>query len=142
MQRADREVIDNIIRADDTIDRLQKEIENEQERVLGDLISPALKIAEKLIALDNRRVDICNLRVLNIFIRNGLGDGVSLLDSGIVCRERRALYEKAKRQVEKAGYTLDRARIEFAYIFNKLKARRSACVLPPVISPDCTVVRA
>lgn len=142
MQRAEREVINNIIRSNDIIDGLQKKIEDEQEAVISDTVSPALKVVEKLIELDNRRVDICNLRVLYAFIRRGLGDGIYLLGSGALCKERRALYEKAKRQVEKSGYTLDRAREEFEYIFKKLKAKISVGYLPPKISPDCTVVRA
>ena len=52
---------------------LQDAIEKEQERVIADTVSPAHKVVERLVALDNRRIDLCNLKVLYEFIRRETG---------------------------------------------------------------------
>ena len=74
MTRAERRVIENIVETRPRIYGWQESIEREQERVVADLISPAKAIVKKLIALDNMRVDLCNLKVLYEFIKRGLGE--------------------------------------------------------------------
>lgn len=116
-----RGVIRDIIRINPLLYGLQKKIDKEQDSVIEDMTSPAEKIVKKLIVLDNRRIDLCNLKVLYAFIERGLGDKFELLRScafsGVDCD----LYKLAVRQIELAGYTLARAKEEFAYLFKLLK---------------------
>ena len=120
MTRAERRVIENIVETRPRIYGWQESIEREQERVVADLISPAKAIVKKLIA-----VDLCNLKVLYEFIKRGLGECTDRI-FGEPDGAPHSAYETAKKQVELSGYTLERAKNEFDYLFAKLKRKRRA----------------
>ena len=121
MSNIGRRIIRAIILINPLLYGLQDKIEKEQETVIADMTSPADKVVKKLIELDNRRIDLCNLKVLYGFIERGLGEKFELLRScafsGINCN----LYSDAERQIELAGYTAERADKEFSYLFKLLK---------------------
>lgn len=125
MQRTERQTIENIIAIYPFINGLQEKIEREQERVIADMSAPARKTVEKLIELDNRRVDLCNLKVLYAFIRRGLGDRFAALENDIAIHADSGLIELAIRQVELAGYSAARAEKEFSYLFRLIKRTNS-----------------
>ncbi len=136
MQRVDRNVIDKIIAVRPFIYAWQDEIDEEQERVINDLESPAKKTVERLIALDNMRIDICNLKVLYAFIERELGAAFGTL---LECSRRRLggkVYDAAGAAIKLAGYDVDRARREFGYIFKRLRISKSnsaGSILPPLV---------
>ena len=121
MSNIGRRIIRAIILINPLLYGLQENIDKEQESVIHDMATPADKVVKKLIELDNRRIDLCNLKVLYGFIERGLGDKFELLRScafaGITCN----LYHVAERQIELAGYTAERADKEFSYLFKLLK---------------------
>ena len=121
MSNIGHRIIRSIILINPLLYGLQDKIEKEQESVIEDMTAPADKVVKKLIELDNRRIDLCNLKVLYGFIERGLGDKFELLRScafsGINCD----LYAVAEKQIELAGYTVERANKEFAYLFKLLK---------------------
>lgn len=130
MKRAEKAVIENIMALSPYIYGLQESIEREQKRVINDMTSPAKKVVERLFELDNRRIDLCNIAVLNEFIKRGV---TQPLDAEFGERA----YREAKHAIELAGYTLDRAESEFAYLFKKLKTakkkRDGAYGVPPAV---------
>ena len=121
MSNIGRRIIRAIILINPLLYGLQDKIEKEQEDIIADMASPADKVVKKLIELDNRRIDLCNLKVLYGFIERGLGNKFELLRScafsGINCN----LYSVAERQIENAGYTAERCDEEFGYLFKLLK---------------------
>lgn len=121
MPNIGRRIIRDIILINPLLYGLQDKIEKEQDGVIEDMTSPADKVVKKLIELDNRRIDLCNLKVLYGFIERGLGDKFGLLRScafsGVYCD----LYKAAQKQIELAGYTVERADKEFSYLFKQLK---------------------
>lgn len=121
MSNVGRRVVRAIILINPLLYGLQDKIEKEQEGVIADMTSSADKVVKKLIELDNRRIDLCNLKVLYGFIERGLGEKFELLRScafsGINCN----LYAAAEKQIELAGYTAERADKEFGYLFKLLK---------------------
>ena len=131
-----RGIIRDIIRINPLLYGLQEKIDREQDCVIEDMTSPAEKVVQKLIELDNRRIDLCNLKVLYAFIERGLGDKFELLRScafsGVDCD----LYKLAVSQIELAGYTLERAENEFKYLFKLLnnKPRRKKLLRGAVIN--------
>lgn len=124
MRRAERRIIENIILIYPALFSLQDAIEKEQERVIADTVSPAHKIFERLVALDNRRIDLCNLKVLYEFIRRETGADFAVLENAVRLGTDCALFERARRAVERAGYGLDRAARELAYLFRLIKRPR------------------
>lgn len=126
MLRSERKIIDGIMLIHPMLEKLQKKIEDEQERVIADMISPAKKIVEALYALDARRIDLCNIHVLYSFIEQGLGSSFSVLLSCAKAGADSALYNKARTCMERAGFTLERAGREFEYLFKRLERRRAA----------------
>ncbi|MDE6401836.1 MAG: hypothetical protein K2L54_04395 [Clostridiales bacterium] len=125
MRSAERKVIENIILINPLIYGLAENIEREQERVIADMTSPADKVVKKLYDLDNRRIDLCNLKVLYGFIEDGLGEKFELLRSCVFGGATCGLYSLAARQLERAGYTVERAEKEFEYLFKTIKRRRA-----------------
>lgn len=119
-----RKTVRDIIRINPMLGGLQSSIEKEQESVVADTVSPAAKVVQRLIELDNRRIDLCNLNVLYGFIERGLGDKFELLRACALADVNSDLYDTAERQVELAGYTLSRAEREFSYLFKRLKTKR------------------
>ena len=121
-----RKTIESIILIYPLLSMLQDGIEKEQDKVIEDTISPAEKVICKLIELDNRRIDLCNLSVLNGFIERGLGEKFEFfracifggVDAGA------ELYSAAERQIECAGFSTERAADEFAYLFKALPRRK------------------
>lgn len=128
MLRSERRIIDGILLINPMLEKLQKKIEDEQERVIADMLSPAKKIVEALYALDGRRIDLCNLNVLYTFIEDGLGSSFSVLMSCAKSGADSVLYVRAEACIERAGYTLERARRDFSYLFKQLDTRRAAAV--------------
>ncbi len=124
MLRTDRKVIENIIAVYPYIFKWQDEIEKEQEGILGDMISPAKTVVEKLIALDNRRIDLCNLKVLYAFIERALGarfgEFTGCIESGLDS----PLFGIALEAILGAGYDLDKARHDFGYLFKRVQYKR------------------
>ena len=119
-----KKAINGIILINPTIYCLQDKIDKEQEIVINDLVSPAEKIVKRLIELDNRRIDLCNLKVLYGFIERGLGERFALLRSAVFAGEDCNLYGEAALQLEAAGYTAERVLNEFDYLFKLNKRRR------------------
>ena len=62
MSESERKIIGDLIAAESVIYGMQADIDREQERVIADLVSPAETVVKKLIALDNRRIDLCNIK--------------------------------------------------------------------------------
>lgn len=130
MQRANRKVIENILLIYPFIYGLQDKIEAEQKTVVSDTLSPAKKIVERLIALDNRRVDLCNLAVLYAFIKRGLGGDFALLERCAAVGADSPLFDVAEKHIRLAGYGLERARNEFGYLFKLIKKKPRSCRAP------------
>ena len=141
MSSVGRRVVRAIILINPLLYGLQDKIEKEQEVVISDMTSPADKVVKKLIELDNRRIDLCNLKVLYGFIERGLGEKFELLRSCAFSGINSDLYQTAEAQMALAGYTAERADKEFAYLFKLLKnkgrikkviggAAMSFCVAP------------
>lgn len=122
MKRTARNIINNILAIHPYIYGLQDKLDDEQEHIIGDLCMPALKAAESLIKLNDRRVDLCNLKVLYAFIERELDGDFSVLENVALSGGDSALYDKAKRAVEIAGYTLERVKAEFAYLFKSISS--------------------
>nr|MDE5561989.1 hypothetical protein [Clostridiales bacterium] len=123
MSNVGRRVVRAIILINPLLYGLQDKIEKEQESVIADMISPADKVVKKLIELDNRRIDLCNLKVLYAFIERGLGEKFELLRSCAFSGINSDLYKIAETQIALAGYTVERADKEFSYLFKLLKNR-------------------
>lgn len=121
MSNIERRIIRDIILINPLLYGLQDKIEKEQDGVIADMTSPADKVVKKLIELDNRRIDLCNLNVLYGFIERGLGDRFELLRSCAFAGVNSDLYKLAAKQIELAGYTVERADKEFSYLFKLLK---------------------
>lgn len=119
--RSERKVIECIIRIEPLIYGLADKIEKEQEVLISDMSSPTVVVVEKLIELDNRRIDLCNLKVLYGFIERGLGEKFEVLRSCVFAGVNSGLYKTAAKQLECAGYTVERCNVEFDYLFKLLK---------------------
>lgn len=133
MRKDARRVIGNILLIYPMLSGLQNEIEKEQERIIGDLISPARKIMDALIALDNRRVDLCNLAVLYRFIERELGVEFSALCAAAESECDGVLFLRAQKAISRAGYDIPRVKSEFAYLFKALPRKR----IKPRVMPEC-----
>ena len=134
MQRVDRSVIDKIIAVRPFLYGWQDEIEKEQGKVLADISSPAKKTVEALIALDNRRIDLCNLKVLYAYIERELGSSFSSFVECSKCGIASPMYETAANAMKLAGYDTARARLEFGYLFKRLKTRKKTAIAAAVAS--------
>lgn len=117
-------IIRNIILIHPLLYGLQDKIEREQENVVADMSMPAEKAVSRLIALDDRRIDLCNLKVLYAFIERGLRERMELLRACAVSGTACALYDEALACIALAGYTAARAEKEFAYLFELVKNKR------------------
>ncbi len=120
MRQSDRKTIGNIIVVNPYVYSWQAEIEKEQERVIADMVSPAEKVVKRLIELDNRRIDLCNLKVLFGFIERGLGAEFSAFVELAACGADDALFDRALECIGRAGYDVLRVQNEFAYLFKRL----------------------
>lgn len=127
----ERKTVENIILVNPLLYGLQDAIEKEQENIIADLGMPAEKAVRALIALDNRRIDICNLKVLYGFMERELGEKFGLLVSCVHSGTATGLSAKAYCRLEREGYTAERAEREFGYLFKLIKRRRAKKVLPP-----------
>lgn len=125
-----RKAIEFIILIEPLLYGLQDVIEDEQDEVIADTTSPAERVVEKLIALDNRRIDLCNLKVLYGFIEHGLGERFELLRSCVNADVGCELYDTAVRQIELAGYTVERVEREFEYLMKLVKRKKRRVVAP------------
>ncbi len=121
MQRNDRNVIDKIIAVRPYLYAWQDELDEEQERIIGDWDASAVKTAERLIALDNRRIDLCNLKVLYAFIERELGAAFSAFTECMRVGSGGRLYDAAGNAIKRAGYDAERAGKEFGYLFKRLR---------------------
>lgn len=122
--RKERRLIEKILLINPMLYVLQEQIEKEQDEVIADMTSPAEKAVKRLIELDNRRIDLCNLKVLYGFIERGLGERFELLRACALSGGDCKLYDLAIKQIELAGYTAERAEREFDYLFKLLKRRK------------------
>lgn len=128
--RSERKIIECIIRINPLIFGLQDKIEKEQDVLIADMTSPAEWVVQRLIELDNRRIDLCNLVVLYGFIERGLGERFGILRSCAFSGEPCDLYGLAASQLAVAGYDAARCDREFSYLFKALKPiRRKKCVV-------------
>ncbi|MCM1368014.1 MAG: hypothetical protein NC184_04305 [Roseburia sp.] len=123
MQRAKRKTIENILFIFPLIYGLQDKIDAEQEVVIHDTALPAHKVVETLIALDNRRVDLCNLAVLHAFIKRGLDGEFDMLCRCAAGGLDSPLFDAAERYMRRAGYDVERAQSEFSYLFKQIKRK-------------------
>lgn len=121
-----RRTIENILLIDPLIYGLQEGIEKEQDRLINDLVSPAEKVVRALIELDNRRIDLCNLRVLNGYIQRGLGPRFEVLRSCVFSGTGCDLYGAATEAIAAAGYDVERVWREFGYLFKHLRRPKKA----------------
>ena len=138
MSSVGRRVVRAIILINPLLYGLQDKIEKEQDGVIADMTSPADKVVKKLIELDNRRIDLSNLKVLYGFIERGLGDKFELLRACAFSGVNSDLYKIAEKQIELAGYTAERADREFAYLFKLLKNRcKRKKVIDSAVSASC-----
>lgn len=138
MQTNGQKIIRAIILIYPLLYGLQDKIEKEQDGVISDMTSPADKVIKKLIELDNRRIDLCNLKVLYGFIERGLGDKFELLRSCAFSGVSSDLYNVAVKHIELAGYTVERADKEFSYLFKLLKNKgKRKKVISGVASAAC-----
>ena len=128
-----RKIVENIILINPMLYGLQDAIEKEQEGIIADYSMPAAKAVNALIALDNRRIDVCNLKVLYAFMERELGAKFAVLVSCVHSGTDTPLYERAYRRLECEGYTAERAEKEFGYLFKLIKKRRVKKVLPPKV---------
>lgn len=122
--RSVRKTIENIILINPMLGALQKAIEREQDGVIADLDAPAEKTVKRLIELDNRRIDLCNLQVLYGFMERGLGERFELLRACASAGLQSALYAVAVRQLAYADYDTERVNREFDYLFKVLPKRK------------------
>ena len=129
MRRADRRIIENIILIRPILYALADAIEKEQERVIADTVSPAAKVVDSLFALDNRRIDICNLKVLYEFIRRELGMEFGAFECCVQSGTDSALFDRALVAMESAGYDIARAEREFEYLFKLIKRTKRSRVI-------------
>lgn len=130
MKLADRKVIANIVRIQPLLYKLSDKLEKEQEALLGDMCMPAKKVVAALVAIDNRRVDLCNLKVLYGFIEREIGSSVELLSAhGALSALGDGLFDRAETAISRCGYNVERARAEFAYLFDKLKSKRNPAAI-------------
>lgn len=134
--RSEKRIIESIILIEPLIYGLQDKIEREQKSVIADVVSPAERVVEKLIALDNRRIDLCNLKVLYGFIERGLGEKFGVLRSCVFAGVDCGLYKRAAAQLGSCGYTIARCESEFGYLFKLLKksGKRKTAAL---VASDC-----
>ncbi len=121
MKREDRRIIAGIIALRGKVYEISDGIKKEQERVISDMLMPAKKAAASLIALDNRMVDICNVKVLYAFMERELGKDMSVLIDRIKHGEDSPLFRVAENGIKKAGYSLSRAKTELMYLFENFK---------------------
>ncbi len=125
MKRAERKIIAAILSVKPYLYSWQDEIEEEQEQVISDLSAPAAKTVEALIALDNKRIDLCNLNVLYGFIERELGAAFSAFSEFAASGVDSPFFDAAKAAIGRAGYDIERARTEFAYLFKRVAKRSS-----------------
>lgn len=126
-----RKTVENIVLINPMLYGLQDAIEKQQDKIIADFAMPAAKAVSALIALDNRRIDICNLKVLYAFMERELGGKFALLVSCVNSGADTPLFERAYGRLECEGYTAERAEKEFGYLFKLIKKRRIKKVLPP-----------
>ncbi len=119
-----KSIVEKIILLYPMLYGLQDAIEREQDTLIADMISPAEKVVKNLIALDNRRIDICNLKVLYGFMERGLGEKFGLLVACVMSGADTRLTDEAFSHLEIAGYTVERANEEFSYLFKLVKKPR------------------
>ncbi len=128
MTRAERKIIADIIAAYPHIYDWQDEIEKEQETVIKDLCMPAKTAVARLMDLDRRRIDLCNLKVLYGIIERGLGCGFGTLCECVRTGSDSGLFDRAREQTERVGYDLERVKNEFTYLFKRLPKKRIKAV--------------
>lgn len=138
--RSERKIIERILRMYPLIYGLADEIEQEQDALISDMALPATVVVEKLIELDNRRIDLCNLKVLRGFIERGLGERYELLNACAFAGVNSALYKLAAKQLLCAGYTAERCEAEFSYLFKLLKKKPGRKKLLPKLDGTASVV--
>ena len=128
MRREFRRAIAGIIEIQPYIYGIESKIEKEQEKVIADMTSPAEKVVKKLIELDNRRIDLCNLKVLYAFMEKGLGADFALFKTVVLSNADSKLYDRAEEEMKRVGYDASRALKEFGYLFKSLKRRAKPLV--------------
>lgn len=128
MSESERKIIGDLIAAESVIYGMQADIDREQERVIADLVSPAETVVKKLIALDNRRIDLCNIKVLNEYIRRETGGDRSRFTRAVPTDDD-SFWDMARAALDKAGYTASRVKKEFSYIFACVKNNRKRAAI-------------
>ncbi len=131
MRREKRRTIAAVIRIEPYLYGLQDRIEDEQEKAIADMVSPAEKVVSRLIALDNRRIDLCNLKVLYTFIERGLNADFGVFKTLVETDADSGLYDRAEAEMKRVGYDAERAAREFGYLFKNFK-RKKKRVVPEV----------
>ena len=104
---------------------MQDKIDKETERILSDKSMPTKTVIGKLKDIENRRIDLCNLKVLYGIIERGLGEEFSVLK---LCAKERldcTLFPRAEKYIKSVGYDCKRVIKEFKYLFNKLSTPRA-----------------
>ncbi len=127
MKRTEKVLIEKIVIINPILGKLQDKLEREQSEVIKDLVSPAKRVIERLMDIDRRRVDLCNLNVLYGFIRRELGDETDTLPS--LPYENDGLFDRALTAIGHAGYDADRVKKEFGYLLDKISVKKRG-VLP------------
>lgn len=124
MTRSEKNAIADIIRIYPYIYGLQDKIDKETERIVRDKDMPTKTVIAKLKDIENRRIDLCNLKVLYGIIEKELRDEFPLLK---LCANEKldcTLFPRAEKCIKNVGYDAKRVIKEFKYLFNKLASAR------------------
>lgn len=124
MTRSEKNAIADIIRIYPYIYGLQDKIDKETERIISDKAMPTKAVIAALKDIENRRIDLCNLKVLYGVIERGLAGEFSLFKLCAVERLDTALFSRAEKCIKSVGYDAKRVIKEFKYLFNKLSSPR------------------
>lgn len=119
--RKQRKSVENIILINPLIYGLEDELEKEQESVIADTATPAEKIVKRLIEIDDRRIDLCNLNVLYGYIERWMGEKFGLLLSCVYGGTDCDLTDEAAKHLASVGYGAERVEREFGYLFKLIK---------------------
>lgn len=118
-----RRAVEFIVKINPLLYGLQEKIEEEQRHIINNTAMPAIKAVNALYALDNRRIDLCNLKVLYGFMERELGSEFPKLCSAVYLGDKSDLIDVAEKAIILAGYDCKRVQDEFVYLYPFVKLR-------------------
>ena len=120
MTRSEKNAIADIIRINPFIYELQDIIDEETESIIEDKAMPTSAAIAQLKKIENRRVDLCNLKVLYGIMERELKEQFSVLKACAVRHDDCTLFLRAEKSLKSVGYDAKRVIKEFKYLFVKL----------------------